>query len=89
MKDLSTKQKIGIVLTFTAYLASIILPIAEYYFCHTIFSLVGVISMILEEIATNLRKQYHRGDELSKIFEDATIQEKDEIYNFVKKYEKK
>ncbi len=89
MKKFNAKQIFGIALTLIVYIASIIIPIAEFLINHTTFTLAGIISILLEDFAIWLRKQYHREDEISKIFENATEKEKEEIYNFVKKYEKK
>ena len=52
------------------------------------FSWIGIIGLIFVAIADKARKCFHKGDEIAKIYENATEEEKKEIYNNVIKYKK-
>ena len=74
---------IGIIIAIIGTL----MPYAEVFVTKE-FPVIWFISSILILLGNTLIDIYHRGHKITKIFNNATEKEKDEIYNFVKKYEK-
>lgn len=52
-------------------------------------SVFGIIGIVFLGISEFIIKRFQRGEKIKKLFENATEKEKEEIYNFVKQYDKK
>ena len=93
MKDLSlitpNQRKTLIAITIVLCLISLILTIIEYINFKTAFSFIGIIIEVINLlIIPKVKSEYHRGEQIQKIYENCNETEKDEIYKLIKKYDK-
>lgn len=93
MKDLSlvTKKdrKKWICITIFLGIFSFVLMIFEWVKFNTCFSIVGIVIEIINFfIIPKIKSKYHRGEQIIKIFEECNEEEKEEIYKFIKKFDK-
>lgn len=93
MKDLSKitekQRKVWIVVIFFLTLICISISIFEITKSQTYYSIPGTIIEIISTFVFPLiKKQYHRGEQISKIFEKCSENEKKEIYEYIKKFDK-
>lgn len=93
MKDLSLitnkERKKWLVITIGFGVICIITAVVEYINNKTCYSASGVIAEIISAfIIPKIKGKYHRGEQILKIFEECNEEEKKDIYEFVKKYDK-
>lgn len=66
------------------------LPYTEIIILKQKISIIEILGISLYGIGVYIRKKYHhRGDEIKKIFENSTEENKTKIYNYVKEIEEK
>lgn len=93
MKDLSKltdqQRNIWIVIIILLTIFCIGLSVYEGVNSKTYYSIPGTVIEIISVVVLPLiKKQYHRGDQIIKIFENCSENEKKEIYQYIKKYDK-
>ncbi len=93
MKDLSLitpkQRKNLIIITIILGIISLGLTIYEFINFKTAFSFIGIIVEVINFlIIPKVKSEYHRGEQIQKIYENCNETEKDEIYKFIKKYDK-
>lgn len=75
----------GIVMSCIAYSFAIFVPIIK---SNATYSIISFLAVLLEDAAIQIRKRCTRLDEINEIYQKCTEEEKEEIYEFIIKYDK-
>lgn len=83
------ERKISIISSCLIYTVAVVVQIIIKPNNNIWYSIITIIAIVLEAIAKKIRGLYNRSDKIVKIFQECTEKEKAEIYEYVKKYDKK
>lgn len=90
MKNFKISEKtISIFVSCFIYTVAIITQIVIKPTTNIWYAAITLFAILLEAVAQRIKSLYNRSDEIQKIFQKCSEKEKEEIYDYVKKYDKK